>query len=160
MSTHRAGPGLPLLGLAVALIAGAGAGAAPSTAHAQTAADREGVRLAVLDYVEGFYLGDSTRFIRSVRPEVDKFGFWQDQGAYKGGPFSWQQFFTLARRVRAGEERTPANAPKDIVLLDVQDQTAAAKLTAYWGTDYFLLAKYDGRWMIRHVMWQTLPPSP
>jgi hypothetical protein len=62
--------------------------------------------------------------------------------------------------VRAGEERTPANAPKDIVLLDVQDQTAAAKLTAYWGTDYFLLAKYDGRWMIRHVMWQTLPPTP
>ena len=44
-------------------------------------------------------------------------------------------------------------------MFDVQDQTASAKLTAYWGTDYFLLAKYDGQWMIRQVMWQE-PPTP
>jgi hypothetical protein len=150
-------PRLRPLGLAVALAAVAlGAPAA----SAQTAADREGVRQAVLDYVEGFYLGDSTRFLRSVRPEVDKFGFWRDDGAWKSGRFPWPRFFDFARRVKAGEQRTPPNAPKDIVLLDVQDQTAAAKLTAYWGTDYFLLAKYDGRWMIRHILWQTLPASP
>ena len=33
--------------------------------------------------------------------------------------------------------------------------TASAKLTAWWGTDYLLLARYEGRWMIRQVLWQT-----
>jgi hypothetical protein len=47
--------------------------------------------------------------------------------------------------------------PKKIEVLDYQDQTASAKLTAWWGTDYILLAKLDGRWMITHVLWQSSP---
>nr|MBP6670523.1 nuclear transport factor 2 family protein [Gemmatimonadales bacterium] len=58
------------------------------------------------------------------------------------------------RNVRAGKIKTPPNAPKDVTILDVQDQTAAAKVRAWWGTDYFLLGRYEGRWMIRHVLWQ------
>lgn len=143
-----------LLSLAVAALAA-------SNLPAQTPADREAVKSAVLDYVEGFYLGDSTRFIRSVRPEVDKFGFWRnDKREVKSGGFPWDRFFSFARDVKSGRTKTPANAPKDIVIYDVQDQTASAKLTAYWGTDYFLLAKYDGKWMIRHILWQDLPATP
>lgn len=143
----------------VLLIAGSLIGTGPL--NAQSPADKAGVTAAVLDYVEGFYEGDSTRFIRSVRPEVDKFGFWKnDKGAYQGGGFPWTRFFSFARDVKSGKTKTPPNAPKQIQVLDVQDQTAAAKLTAYWGTDYFLLAKYDGKWMIRQIMWQSLPPTP
>lgn len=40
----------------------------PEPVSAQGPADREGVRLAVLDYVEGFYLGDTARLVRSVSP--------------------------------------------------------------------------------------------
>lgn len=43
-------------------------------------------------------------------------------------------------------------------MYDVQDQTASAKLTAWWGTDYLLLAKEKGRWMIIAVLWQSPPP--
>jgi predicted lipid-binding transport protein (Tim44 family) len=39
-----------------------------------TPADREAVRRAVLDYVEGFYEGDSVKLARSIRPEVYKYG--------------------------------------------------------------------------------------
>lgn len=146
---------LTLSGAAAAFVAIA------ATASAQTAADREAVRRAALDYVEGFYEGDTTRFLRSVRPEVDKFGFWKnDQGTYQSGSFPWARFFEFARRVREGKTRTPPNAPKEVIVLDVQDQTAAAKVRAYWGTDYFLLGRYDGRWMIRHVLWQDPPADP
>ena len=31
---------------------------------------------------------------------------------------------------------------------------ACAKLRAQWGIDYLLLARFDGRWMITHVLWQ------
>jgi hypothetical protein len=67
-------------------------------------------------------------------------------------------FMDYAHSIRLGRNRTPANAPKDITVFDVQDQTASAKLTAWWGTDYLLLAKENGRWMITHVLWQSPPP--
>ena len=44
-----------------------------------------------------------------------------------------------------------------LLIFDVQDQTASAKLTAWWGTDYLLLAKQKGRWMILDVLWQSPP---
>jgi hypothetical protein len=58
--------------------------------------------------------------------------------------------------VRQNNRQAPATAPKQVELLDVQDQTAAVKLTASWGTDYMLLGKYDGRWMISSVIWQSV----
>ena len=127
----------------------------------QTAQDREGVRRAVLDYVEGFYEGDTAKLVRSVHHEVQKFGFWipRDSTRYAGEAMPWPEFLSYARGIR--ERRTPASAtaPKDIMVFDVQDQTATAKLTAWWGTDYLLLAKFDGRWMIRMVLWQSPPKS-
>lgn len=47
--------------------------------------------------------------------------------------------------------------PKQIDLLDVADQTASAKLTAWWGIDYLHLATHDGCWIIVHVLWQSPP---
>ena len=135
-----------------------GAQAAPSTV---TVADREEVRRAVLDYVEGFYEGDSAKLARSIRPEVYKFGFWKgrDATSYAGSQMTWPQFFAYARGVKENNRQAPPTAPKRIELYDVQDQTASAKLTASWGTDYLLLGKYNGKWMISHVMWQGPPPQ-
>lgn len=125
---------------------------------AQSAADKDGVRQAALDYIEGFYEGDSSRFIRSVRPEVYKYGFYRDTtGSYRGMQMQWQGFHNFANRVKRGQSRTPPNAPKEVEILDVADQTAAAKVTAWWGIDYLLMGKYDGRWMISHVLWQSPP---
>lgn len=142
-----------LMTLAVAL---------PATSAAQTSADSAGVRAAVLDYVEGFYEGDSTRLVRSIRPEVVKYGFFvpRDSSRYQGEPMSFAQMHAFANNVRRNNRPAPATAPKQIELLDVQDQTAAAKLTAWWGTDYIHLARYDDRWMIVHVLWQSPPRAP
>ena len=124
--------------------------------------EREAVRRAVLDYVEGFYEGDTAKLVRALRPELYKYGFSRprDSTTYRGMQMTHAQALAFARRVREGKQSTPANAPKVVELLDVQDQTAAAKLTAWWGLDYLLLAKYDGRWMISSVMWQSPPPRP
>ena len=133
--------------------------AAPATGAAQASADSAAVHAAVLDYVEGFYQGDSTRLVRSIRPEVVKYGFFvpRDSTRYQGVPMSFAEMNAYANNVKRNNRPAPATAPKEIELLDLQDQTAAAKLTAWWGTDYLLLAKYDGRWMIVHVLWQTPP---
>jgi hypothetical protein len=126
------------------------------------AADREAVRRAVLDYVEGFYEGDSTRLVSSIRPEFYKYGFYwlADSARYAGMQMTWQAAMNYARRVKERSNQAPPSAPKVIEIFDVADQTASAKLTAMWGIDYLLLGKFDGRWMITHVMWQSPPPTP
>jgi Putative lumazine-binding len=143
----------------VIAIAGLLALAPFATLHAQAPDDRQLVQSAVLDYVEGFYEGDSAKLVRSVRPEVFKYGFWipRDSTRYQGGRMTWPEFHAYANRVKANKRFAPATAPKDIVIFDVLDQTASAKLTAFWGVDYLLLAKHDGKWMISHVLWQTPP---
>jgi len=128
--------------------------------EAQTpATERDRVRAAVLDYVEGFYEGDSTKLVRSVSPEVQKSGYFipESSTSYRLSRMSWPEFHAYANRVKARRGFAPAGAPKEIVVFDVLDQTASAKLTAYWGIDYLLLAKQDGRWMISHVLWQSPP---
>ena len=130
----------------------------PVVAHAQN--DREQVRQAVLDYVDGFYLGDTTRLVRSIAPHVYKYGYSLRDGNYAGMQMQFPGgFMNYANGIKTGRNKTPQNAPKDIVLYDVQNQTASAKLTAWWGTDYLLLAKENGRWMITHVLWQSPPPA-
>ena len=130
-------------------------GARPS--RAQSPADSAAIRSAALDYLEGFYEGDSTRHVRSIRPDVYKYGFWlpRDSTRYQGERMTWPEFHAYTARMKAAGRKTPATAPKEVRLLDAQDQTAAVKVTAWWGTDYLLLGKYDGQWMISSVLWQS-----
>jgi hypothetical protein len=140
-----------------ALLAAA-AGLAPALA-AQSAADSAGVRAAVRDDGEGGDQGESAP--RGIRPEVVKYGFYipAKDSVYRGEPMSFAEMNGYANNVKRSGKPAPATAPKEIEILDVADQTAAAKLTAWWGIDYLQLARYDGRWMIVHVLWQSPPRS-
>jgi hypothetical protein len=150
------------LGAAALLLAAELPLPSPTAAAAQPQDDAALVRRAVLDYVEGFYEGDSTKLVRSVRPDVHKYGFWRraDSTRYVGEQMPFAEFLAYARNVKARNRQAPPTARKDIVVYDVQNQTASAKLTATWGTDYLLLGKYEGRWMVSSVMWQSPPRRP
>ena len=128
--------------------------------HQTRQSDMEGVRQAGLDYVLGFYEGDTVRLVRSIRPDVKKYGFDLPRGAasYVGEAMSFQEIIDYGKSVKARNRPVPADWPRAVEVLDVQDQTAVAKVTAWWGTDYLTLAKFDGRWMIMHVLWQSPPP--
>jgi hypothetical protein len=132
----------------------------PSSAMGQRGADSAAVHAAVADYLAWFYEGDTTRFVRSVRPEIYKYGYDRDQatGRYSGRPWRWPAGVTPASTGSA--RRQPrANAQREIVVLDVLDQIAVAKLVASWGVDYLMLAKYDGKWMINQALYQSHPPA-
>ena len=139
----------------------------PATAMAQrgttsvppTAADTAGVRSAVLDYVDGIYLADTARIVRSVRPELAKRGYWipRNQTAYSNEPMTFAELIGVAKTWNPNRQRNPDTMIKEIQILDLLDQTASAKLVAQWGVDYFHLARYDGRWMIVNVLWQSPP---
>jgi hypothetical protein len=119
--------------------------------------DREAVKQAVLDYVEALYEADSSRIERSVHPDLFKLGFEPDKaGVYKSDRMTYQQLYDLAGRWNKSG-KLPKDSRKEVVVYDVSDQTAAAKLTAVWGIDYIHLAKFEGKWKITDILWQTSP---
>ena len=132
----------------------------PVGAFAQGDAEREAVRQAVLDYVEGIYEVNPARIERSVHPELAKRGFFVKKGetAYSPHAMNFQQLVDLARSYNK-DGHVAKDAPKEVVIFDISDQTASAKLTAIWGIDYIHLAKYDGKWKFVNVLWQTPPPK-
>jgi len=128
---------------------------------AQTEADTEAVRQAILHYVDALYEADTAQVYAGVHPALAKRGFWrpEDSPEYKGmSPMSFEQLVALSGKWNA-KGWLPVDAPKEIVIFEVQDQTATAKLTAEWGTDYFHLAKFDDGWKIVNVLWQSPPPK-
>ena len=119
--------------------------------------DKEQVRKACMDYIEGFYEGDSTKLIRSLKPTLYKFGYWKDKktGRYvQDGQMTYKQAIAYSKNVLAKKNFAKAEAPKKVEILDVMDQIAAAKVTAWWGVDYILLSKQEDRWIIEQVLWE------
>ena len=142
-----------LLALAFLLIA------IPVAAQQEANADREAVRLAVLDYVEGIYNVEPQRIERSVSPNLAKMGFYRPpaETAYRPArAMAYQQLVEIARNYNK-EGKLRKDAPKTIEIYEVLDQTATVKLTAEWGIDFMHLAKMDGKWMIVNVLWQSHP---
>lgn len=123
--------------------------------------EKQHVTNAVTDYVDAFYFGDTTKIFKSISPAVVKYGYYKkkDETKYSGEPMSYREMLDYATSVGKRKNPNADKFPKKIEILDCLDQTASAKLTAWWGTDYILLAKLEGKWMITHVLWQSLPAS-
>ena len=123
---------------------------------------QELVTNAVKDYVDAFYYGDTSKIHASISINVIKYGYYMPKGKtiYEGEPMSFKEMIDYAAGVKKrGASPNVEKFPKKIEVFDVLDQTASAKLTAWWGTDYLLLAKLNDRWMITHVLWQSAPPK-
>ena len=133
--------------------------ACPMMSFAQSDPDRESVRQAALDYVEGVYEVDATRIERSVHPDLVKRGFYIKKGeaVYSFSPMTFAELVNLAKTYNKDGSRVPKDAPKEVTVLDVLDQTASVKVVAVWGVDYMHLAKYDGKWKIVNILWQSPP---
>ncbi|HQY11111.1 MAG: nuclear transport factor 2 family protein [Ferruginibacter sp.] len=118
---------------------------------------RAKVEAACLDYIEGFYEGDTSKLIRSIKPSLYKSGYWKNKntGKYEpDGQMTFQQAIDYAKRVMAKKNFAKAGAPKKVEVLDIMHSVAAAKVTAWWGVDYILLSRQGDKWMIEEVLWE------
>jgi hypothetical protein len=125
----------------------------------QAAQDREAVRQAGLDYVEGIYNAQPERIERSVHPSLVKRGFSKKDASapYVEMPMTYDQLVNLARTWNKDRKRN--TSIKNVEVLDLLDQTAVVKVTASWGIDHMLLGKYDGKWKTSLIQWQSHPPG-
>ena len=118
---------------------------------------RKEIERACLDYIEGFYEGDTTKLERSLKSTLYKFGYWKNKttGSYEpDGQMTFRQAIDYAKRVAEKKNFAKEDSPKKVEILDVGNSIAAAKVTAWWGIDYILLSRQNDRWMIDQVLWE------
>jgi hypothetical protein len=118
--------------------------------------DAELIKQTALDYIEGFYEADAARMERSLHPELAKRIVRTDQrGRNSLGQMS---ALTLVNATRTRDEKTPKDKQqKDVTVLDIFGNAASAKIVATDWIDYLHLAKWNGRWVIVNVLWETKP---
>ena len=128
--------------------------------RAQSGNEQTKVERACLDYLEGFYEGDTVKLARGLKPSLYKFGFWRNDksGKYESdGQMTYRDAIKYATNVRAKKNFAKPDAPKKVQVLDIGNSIASAKVTAWWGIDYILLSKQDDRWVIEQVLWEGPP---
>jgi hypothetical protein len=145
--------------IALAVLLAVAFGPSSVMSRTQAAQDRDAVRQAGLDYVEGVYNVQPERIERSVHPSLVKRGFYKKdaQAPYVEMPMTYDQLVNLARNWNKDGKRN--TTIKNVEVLDLLDQTAVVKVTASWGIDHMLLGKYDGKWKINLIQWQSPPPK-
>ena len=130
---------------------------AASPLGAQTAADSAAIRQAALDYIEGWYEGDTTRMARAVHPQLAKRYVRTDpQGRSKVHDMSASVLVSQTGE-GGGSDIPVARRRRDVVLLDVYRDMATVKVTSAELVDYMHVARVDGRWRIINVLWTFQP---
>ena len=125
-----------------------------------SAQEKEKIERACWNYIEGFYEGDTTKLIAALKPSLFKYGYWKNKntGNYDpDGQMTYRQALDYAKNVMEKKNFAKADAPKKVEVLDIMNTIASAKVTAWWGVDYILLAKQNGKWMIEQVLWEGPP---
>ncbi len=120
------------------------------------------IKESILDYVEGVYEADTSKIYRSVHPSLVKRGTWFDNETGDYVPLdemNFEELVQLTKRWNSDGRNADLTSPREIIIYDVQEKTASAKLIAVWGFDYMHLAKIDEKWYIMNVLWQTHQPE-
>ena len=123
-----------------------------------TAADLEGIEAVALDYIDGYYTGDSDRMKSALHPELAKRIVAKDPktGESKLINMDAQQLVEVTAS-GGGQHYLAEQRLNDVEILDVYGDVASVKITAAEWIDYMHVAKIDGEWKIINVLWEVTP---
>jgi hypothetical protein len=130
--------------------------AVPGSLRAQTAADSAAIRATSLDYIDGWFTGDSIRMARALHPDLAK----REVATSRATSQVTIGNMTAAQLTRStgmgGGKRMPAGSRReDVVILDMFQNSASVRIDAGVWIDYLHLARIDGAWKIVNVLWEV-----
>jgi hypothetical protein len=136
----------------------------PATEPAESAepselTDEEGIRLAVMNYVNSIYQVKPELVDKSVHAKLQKVGFVPNKNGdgYREMWMTRDELRELAVHWNQDGSLNAETAKAQVKIIEQLDQIAMVRLDAEWGIDFIQLAKMKGTWMIINVMWQTYP---
>ena len=121
--------------------------------RAQTAADSAAIRQTALDYIEGWYDGNTSRMEHALHPELAK------RVVMPGPSGAIVQNMTKGQLVDAtarggGKMTPPERQRKEVTILDIFGNAASVKVVARDWVDYLHIGKVDEHWVIVNVLWE------
>lgn len=129
-------------------------------AAAQSAADSAAIRAPALDYIEGWWSGDTVRMAAALHPELVK----RIRGSDPTGTREWIDQQGASRLImgtgRGGGRETPvADRRSEVRILDIFQNAASVRVDAGAWVDYLHVVRWKGRWVILNVLWEVRRPS-
>ncbi|HEV2835727.1 MAG TPA: nuclear transport factor 2 family protein [Pyrinomonadaceae bacterium] len=120
-------------------------------------ADKEAIKQTALDYVEGWYEGNSERMERALHPDLAKRVVMRDdKGRTRLDQMSAMGLVMAVKR-GGGKDTPKEKQQKDVTILDVFENAASVKAVMSGWIDYMHMAKVNGRWVIVNVLWELKP---
>ncbi|MDF1503291.1 nuclear transport factor 2 family protein [Roseisolibacter sp. H3M3-2] len=130
---------------------------APAPLAAQTAADSAAIRRTALDYIEGWFAGDSARMRRALHPDLAKRAVMVDDQGRQFVDLQSASMLTRAAGFGFGTRLPAAQRWSHVQILDVDGDLASVKLHSTQLVDYMHLVRWEGGWRILNVLWAVRP---
>src|SRR5688500_6329663 len=95
-----------------------------ATLNSYSQSEKEKIEKACLNYIEGFYEGDTTKLISSLKPALFKFGYLKKDGEniyVPAGQMTYRQSLDYAKRVMDKKNFAKADSPKKVEVLDIME---------------------------------------
>jgi len=119
--------------------------------------DAAAIKQTALDYIEGWYEGNTERMEQALHPDLAKrIVRTNSQGQSR---LDHMGALALVQGVKRGfGKQTPKDKQqKEVTILDVFGNSASVKIVASDWIDYMHIAKFNGRWIIVNVLWELKP---
>ena len=131
--------------------------AAVISVSGQTDAERDAIKRTALNYAEGWYEGNAEKMESALHPDLAKRIVRTNQQGQSG--LGQMSALTLIQGTRAGSgKQTPKEEQqKDVTILDTMGGAATVKLEMRDWVDYMHIGKFNGKWVIINVLWETKP---
>jgi len=131
--------------------------AAVISVSGQTDAEKEGIKRTALNYAEGWYEGNAEKMESALHPDLAKRIVRTNPHGQSG--LGQMSALTLIQGTRAGSgKQTPKEEQqKDVTILDMMGGAATVKLEMRDWVDYMHIGKFNGKWVIINVLWETKP---
>jgi hypothetical protein len=123
--------------------------------------DLKAIEQTILDYIEGFYEGDAARMESALDPGLAKRIARRDPESGRSYLAEMSALaLTQLTRQKADRPTPEDERQRDIVVFDIFENSACARMTASTWMDYLHLSRLNGRWVIVNVLWEMKAGRP
>lgn len=131
-------------------------------AIAQSPEDKQGIKDAALNYVEGFYTNDSSRLIKGLHKDLVKRIIDNRSGTSVIQNMTVKDLVSYTKSGQKMPDKNPAEPFKaEVTIYDISNGIALAKVTTNkmdMFFDYLQLGKINGTWKVINVLWAFTKP--
>jgi len=123
-------------------------------------AEKKAIEAAALDYLEGYYTGDSERMARGIHPELTK--VWPRKHPKTGGTYLDRigSGYLIEATALGGGKLEEGKRDINMTIFDYGDDIAFVEALSAMFYDYLQMAKVNGEWKVVNVLWVMNPDAP